>query len=83
MQYGGFRYALGGHFHKYFADEVSSVLEYMMVSTLVSDDDWVLKKLGISAKPSQNIFGVHEKRGITWRYKLIVDKKELSEGGGK
>jgi len=83
MQYGGFRYALGGHYHKYFADEVSSVLEYMMVSTLVSDDDWVLKKLGISAKPSQNIFGVHERKGITWRYKLIVDKKELSQGGGK
>ena len=77
MQFGGFNYALGGHFHKRFGDEISSVIEYMFTSTLVSDDDWALKKLGISSHPSQNIFGVHPTMGVTWRYALQVDKKFL------
>jgi len=79
MQFGGFNYALGGHFHKWHYDEVSSRLEYYMVSTLVSDDDWALKKLKISSSPSQNIFGVHPTMGMTWKYKLIIDRKFLME----
>jgi len=74
MQYGGFQYAFGGHFHKRHSDEISSRLEYFMCSTLVSDDDWALKKLGISSSPSQNIYGMHPRSGITWRYALQVDK---------
>ena len=79
MQFGGFNYALGGHFHKRHSDEVSSKFEYFMVSTLVSDDDWALKKLGISSNPSQNLMGVHPHHGVTWRYPLVVDKKFLPE----
>jgi hypothetical protein len=70
MQFGGFRYAFGGHFHKAHYDEISSNLEYFMCSTLVSDDDWAQKKLGISSEPSQNIYGIHPKQGITWNYRL-------------
>lgn len=84
IQFGGFNYALGGHFHKrVIGDEMSSKYEFSMVSTLVSDDEWALKKLGISANPSQNLFGVHPEQGMTWRYGLVVDKKFLpgkSEG---
>ena len=79
MQFGGFNYALGGHFHKYHADEVSSKFEYLMTSTLASDDEWAIKKLGISSSPSQNIFGVHPTMGMTWRYKMMVDRKFLME----
>lgn len=79
MQFGGFNYACGGHFHKRHSDEISSKLEYFMTGTLVSDDDWALKKLGISSNPSQFIFGVHPDKGVTWRYPLIVDKKFLPE----
>ena len=80
IQFGGFNYALGGHFHKrVIGDEMSSHYEFSMVSTLVSDDEWALKKLGISANPSQNIFGVHPEQGMTWRYSLVVDKKFLPE----
>lgn len=75
MQLGGFRYAYGGHFHKRHHDEISSVLEYFMAATIVSDDDWALKKLGISSAPSQSIYGFHPKHGITWRYPVIVDHK--------
>jgi len=79
MQFGGFNYALGGHFHKWHYDEVSSRLEYYMVSTLASDDEWALKKLKISSSPSQNLFGVHPTMGLTWKYRLIVDRKFLME----
>lgn len=79
MQYGGFNYALSGHFHKRHSDEISSLLEYFMCGSLVSDDDWALKKLGISSNPSQNLMGVHPRMGITWRYGLLVDRKPLSQ----
>lgn len=79
MQYGGFNYALGGHFHKEHSDEISSRFKYFMVSTLVSDDDWAIKKLDISSNPSQNLMGVHPRYGVTWRYSVIVDKKFLPE----
>lgn len=73
IQFGGFDYALGGHFHfRVGGYEMSSKYEFSMVSTLVSDDEWALKKLGISSHPSQNIFGVHPEQGMTWRYPLNV-----------
>lgn len=79
MQFGGFEYALGGHFHKRHSDEISSKLEYFMAGSLVSDDEWALKKLGISSSPSQNLLGVHPTMGVTWRYGLVVDKTQLAE----
>lgn len=72
MQYGGFDYAFGGHFHKRHSDEISSKLEYFMCGSLASDDEWALKKLGISSSPSQSIYGMHPEHGITWRYKVEV-----------
>ena len=81
MQYGGFSYAMGGHFHKRHTDEISSKLEYFMSGSLVSDDAWALKRLGISSNPSQWIYGIHPKHGITWRYPLVVDYKFLPEDG--
>ena len=78
MQFGGFDFALGGHFHqRHLGDEVSAVLpDFLMCSTLISNDDWALKKLKISSKPSQNIFGIHPRRGITWRYPINVVKEK-------
>jgi len=80
MQFGGFDYAMCGHFHKRHTDEVGSKVEYFMCGSLVSDDEWALKKLGISSNPSQWIMGVHPRKGITWRYPLIVDYKFLPKG---
>ncbi len=50
-----------------------------MGASLVSDDDWALQRLGISSNPSQWLFGVHPRRGITWRYSLCVDDNFLPE----
>jgi len=79
MQYGGFQYAFGGHFHKRHTDEISSKLEYFMCGSLVSDDDWAINKLGISSNPSQGLYGIHPRYGVTWRYAVQVDKKFLPE----
>jgi len=67
-----FRYAFSGHFHKAYFNEVSNVLEHFMAASLVSDDEWVQKKLGIASSPSQNIYGIHHRQGITWKYKLTL-----------
>lgn len=75
MQFGGFRYAFSGHFHKAHYNEVSSVLEHFMASSLTSDDAWALKKLGISSQPSQGLYGLHPRHGITWRYCVDVEEK--------
>jgi len=80
MQLGGFRYAWSGHFHKSLTGhEVSSVLEHFMAASLVSHDDWALMKLGISSNPSQGIYGLHPRRGVTWRYSLTVDEDFLPD----
>ena len=70
---GGFNYAFGGHFHKRSQSEVTRRFEYFMSGSLVSDDEWALKKLGVSASPSAWAMGMNPKRGITWRYALEVD----------
>jgi len=79
MQYGGFNYAFSGHWHKQATNEVSSKLEHFMCGSLVSDDGWALKKLGISSNPSQSLYGLHPHRGITWRYNLCVDDAFIPE----
>jgi len=79
QQFGGFNYAICGHFHKRINAEHSARVETFVNSTLVSDDPWALKRLGISSNPSQWAFGVHPKMGVTWRYGLSVDRDYLVE----
>jgi len=79
IQFGGFSYACGGHFHKRHSDEMASKIEYFMCGSLVSDDDWALQKMKISSNPSQWIYGVHARYGVTFRYPLVVDSKFLPE----
>ncbi len=77
IQYGGFQYAVSGHFHHKFNREVASQLQHWSCSTLVSDDEWAIKKMGVSSTPSQRTFGVHPRYGVTWNYTIIVDTKFL------
>jgi hypothetical protein len=79
MQFHGFNYALGGHWHTRHIDEISSECTYMMCGSLVSDDEWALKTMGISSNPSQNIYGIHHTRGVTWNYALCVDDEFIPE----
>ncbi len=73
IEEGGFNYAFGGHFHKRSSSEVTRRFEYFMSGSLVSDDEWALKKLGVSSAPSAWAMGMNPKRGVTWRYALEVD----------
>ncbi len=77
VQFDGFNYSCGAHYHKRIEDEVTSKFTYMACASLVSDDEWALQKLGISSMPSQNLFGVHGVHGVTWKYAVLVDKKFL------
>ncbi len=79
VHFGGFNYTLHAHFHKRMEDEGAAKYTSIGCGTLVSDDDWALQKMGISSTPSQNIFGVHPRFGVTWRYPLVVDYKFLPE----
>lgn len=79
IHFGGFRYVLSAHFHMAWYYEVAAGLDHIGNSTIVSDDPWALKKLGISSKPRQWSFGIHPQKGITWCYNLIVDKKEFTQ----
>ena len=67
------------HFHKLAYDEIGAGVEMYMNSTLVSDDPWALKKLGVSSRPRQWALGFHPRMGISWAYRLIVDKAEFQK----
>ena len=72
MQFGGFNYVFSGHFHHSFYREIAKGVEHFGVGTLVSDDDWALKKLGVSSSPRQFLCGFHPRHGMTWQYQLDV-----------
>ncbi len=73
IEYGGFNIAFGGHFHKFTHAEVTRRFQYFMAPSLVTDDAWALKKLGVSASPGATLLGIHPARGVTWTYNLEVD----------
>lgn len=69
---GRFDYLVCGHFH------VANFLnwqdmEIIMNGTFVSDDQWVLQKLGMATSPKQVVFGVHPQQGVTFRYLVRLD----------
>jgi len=72
MQFGGFNYAFSGHYHHSFSREIAAGIEHIGVGTMVSDDDWSIKKLGVSSSPRQFLCGFHPRHGMTWRYQLDV-----------
>lgn len=68
-----FQYMCGGHFHVC-SDITWNEIESIFVNgCFVSDDQWVLKKLGMSSSTKQWCFGVHPRKGVTWRYKVTLD----------
>lgn len=68
-----FSYFCTGHFHTVNRFDFSSI-EFLTNGTFKSDDQYVLNKMGMGTAPSQVTFGVSAKRGITWYYKMQVDR---------
>lgn len=67
-----FKYMVLGHFHVASCFDWNDV-EIFVNGCFVSDDQWVLKKLGMASSTTQWAFGVHPRKGVTWRYKIRLD----------
>jgi hypothetical protein len=67
-----FSYFILGHFHHITNFEVGN-LEIITNGTFKSDDQYVLKRMGLGTSPKQVTFGVTQKRGMTWFYKIHLD----------
>lgn len=58
-----------GHFHTPIRMDWNQV-EILINGCFVSEDQWVVKVIGMATEPSQIFFGVHPKKQITWYYKI-------------
>ncbi len=79
VTYGGFSYAVQGHFHKDDYYRISAKTKQINNGALVSDDEFALKTIGTSTIPSQTTFGVHSSKALTWYYSLTLDDKYFPE----
>lgn len=73
---GHFDYLVLGHFHVAQYCEWNN-FEYCMNGTFSSDDEFGQEIIGLMGSPKQLFFGVHPRKGVTWRYKinLLIDDK--------
>jgi len=67
-----FHYLVLGHFHVISNFRWNDV-EVFVNGCFVSDDQWVLKHIGMQSSTSQWAFGVHPRRGVSWRYAVGLD----------
>lgn len=79
ITYGGFSYAICGHFHKEDYLRISSKCKLLINGSLVTDDPYALEVAGTSSIPTHWTFGVHSRTGLTWLYSLIADGAFLPE----
>jgi len=80
ITYGGFSYAICGHWHKDDFLRISAKTKLFLNSSMVTDDPYALEIVGTSSIPSHWTFGIHKKYGVTWAYNLILDDKFLPSG---
>ena len=73
VTYGGFDYAVSGHFHKDDFLRVNARVKHFGNGALPTDDPYALSVIGTSAVPCQWTFGVHARQGVTWAYSLVAD----------
>ena len=73
---GHFDYLILGHFHVAQYCEWNE-WEYMMNGTFSTDDEFSQEVIGLMGSSKQLFFGMHPRKGITWRYKInLVDGKK-------
>ena len=75
----GFNYGYAAHFHSGAYDQVNSHADYTISPPLVTGDSWALERVGRASSPVQLAFGVHDKYGRTFEYKLRTDEKFLPQ----
>ena len=69
-----FDYLTIGHFHNPTRMSWNNI-EVLINGCFVSDDQWALRKIGLSTSPAQVFFGVHPRKGISWYYKVKLNGK--------
>ena len=62
-------YTIAGHFHTA-TDFSTNFGRVILNGSFVGGDIYSLKELVRSSRPVQKMFGIHDKRGITWTYDL-------------
>ena len=62
---------LFGHFHSAGSIRFNQIWLHCNGS-FVTDDVFAEEKLGVGSVPEQLLFGIHPKRGVTWRYPLLL-----------
>jgi hypothetical protein len=62
-------YTIAGHFHTA-ADYSTNFGRVLLNGSFVGGDIFSIKSLRKSSKPEQKIFGIHDKRGMTWSYNI-------------
>ena len=67
-------YTLAAHFHNA-AEITTNHGKILFNGSFVGSDIYSLKNLQRSSRAEQKIFGIHDKRGITWSYNLHLDEK--------
>jgi len=76
---GDFEYLMLGHFHilQWFQ---WNDMEIIGNGTLLTDDDFSLRALGMGSIPKQYFFGMHPRKGATWVYKLnVIECEKLAK----
>lgn len=68
-----FSYFCCGHFHTVNRFDFNNI-EFLTNGTFKSDDQYAIQRMGMGNSPCQVTFGVSAKRGITWHYKIQVDR---------
>lgn len=61
--------AMIGHFHSCGFWQINR-LNAFLTGTMATDDDWSLQALGMESAPAWWLFGVSQKRPVTWQFKM-------------
>lgn len=75
-----FEYMVVGHFHSANILHWTKDLTLITNGTFVSSDDFAMRVLKIESNPSQQFFGVNNKRGLTWHYTINLTDTTLPRG---
>jgi UDP-2,3-diacylglucosamine pyrophosphatase LpxH len=70
---GQFEAMVLGHFHNFTWTDWNDK-QFIVNGTWVTDDDWVVKNIGLSGSCVQVLFSVHPKQGITFVRKIKLTK---------
>lgn len=68
---GAFDNIICGHFHHTIMNDFNN-FELLINGTFLKGDEYALNNMGLTSSNKQLFFGMNEKHGITWRYKLDV-----------